>query len=114
MAFGPKLVRYPDGTEVTLGDVISVPIPTGTALGRIVMLGDSYEHLEIDEGFLSWVNRERLLADNSAVIEWVNDNPFKHDDPRYAPVGDYMFTPIDQWVSLVSRANGQADGNVDC
>ena len=92
-------MKYNDGTEVQLGDVVLVPIPEGTAKARIVMLGDTYEHLPIDTQFVSWVKTDKVLKESSAVVEWLNDNPFAHDEPQYAPVGNYMFTAIDEWVT---------------
>jgi hypothetical protein len=38
-------MRYSDGLEVRLGDTVSVPVPTGESLARVVMLGNSHEHL---------------------------------------------------------------------
>ena len=93
-------MKYNDGTEVQLGDVILVPVPEGTAKARIVMLGDTYDHLPIDEQFLSWVITDKVLKKSSVVVEWLNDNAFAHDDPQYAPVGNYMFTAIDEWVKI--------------
>lgn len=63
------------------------------------MLGDNYSHLKIDEQFLSWVKEERVLQESSVVVEWLGNNPFAHADPRYAPVGNYMFTVIDEDVT---------------
>jgi hypothetical protein len=95
-------MRYADGSTVTLGDLVTVPVAAGTtAKGRVVMLGESYAHLDIDAGFLEWVTREKLLGPSSIVIEWVEENPFAHNDPRYAPVGRYMFSPLDDWVNRV-------------
>ena len=91
-------MRYRDGCPVALGDVVNVPVPGGTAKARVVMLGETYEHLDIDTGFVEWVTRDRVLAQTSIVIEWIGENPFAHDDPRYAPVGNYMFSPLDEWV----------------
>lgn len=91
-------MRYHDGSPVALGDFVEVPIPIGTARARIVMLGDTYEHLELDAGFLSWVKTERILRESAVVIEWLCENPFAHDDPNYAPVGNYMFTDVDENV----------------
>jgi hypothetical protein len=91
-------MQYPDGTPAKLGDVVSVPVPSGSAKARIVMLGDTYEHLDIDATFVSWVKKEKKLAPNEIVIEWLEENPLAHNDPRYAPVGNYMFSPLDQFV----------------
>lgn len=91
-------MRYYDGTAVTLGDIVQVPIPSGSGRARVVMLGETYEHLDIDPGFLSWVKSDRVLRQGAVVIEWLGENPFAHDDPKYAPVGNYMFTDIDEHV----------------
>ena len=98
-------MKYHDGTEVLLGDVISVPTPEGFAKARVVMLGDNYTHLPIDEQFLSWVKEERVLQKSSVVIEWLDSNPFAHNDLQYAPVGDYMFTTIDEWITKETSAS---------
>lgn len=95
-------MKYHDGTEVLLGDVVSVPIPEGTAKARVVMLGDSYDHLPMDAQFLSWVKTDEVLQESSVVVEWLCDNPFSHEDPLHAPVGNYMFTAIDEWVTKVA------------
>ena len=61
------------------------------------MLGETYEHLDIDSRFLAWVDAGKVLQQSSVIIEWVETNPFAHDDPRYAPVGNYMFSTVDEW-----------------
>lgn len=91
-------MRYHDGSLVRLGDLVDVPIPSGTGRGRVVMLGDTYEHSDIDRSFLHWVKSEKVLRPTAIVIEWVEENPFAHDDPNCAPVGSYMFTDVDEWV----------------
>jgi hypothetical protein len=90
-------MRYHDGSEIALGDLVTVAVPSRTAKARVVMLGDTYEHVDIDSSFLSWVTSEKMLKANAVVIEWIGDNPFAHDDPQYAPVGNYMFSPVDEW-----------------
>ena len=91
-------MKYNDGSMVRLGDIVTVPVPAGTAKARVVMLGDSHAHLAIDERFLEWVKTERLLNPDSVVIEWLGPNPLSHSNSKYAPVGNYMFTPVDQHV----------------
>jgi hypothetical protein len=89
---------YHDGSPVRLGDVVDVPVATGIARARVVMLGDTYEHLQVEPGFLSWVKTDRILRSTAVVIEWLGDNPFAHNDPQYASVGNYMFTDVDEHV----------------
>jgi hypothetical protein len=91
-------MTYIDGSQLSLGDIVSVPVPKGAAKARVVMLGDTYEHLDIDPTFVAWVKAERRLGEKSVVIEWIGPNPLAHEDPRYAPVGNYMFTPVDEWM----------------
>jgi hypothetical protein len=92
-------MQYSDGSPVTLGDLVVVPVPSGKAKGRVVMLGENYTHLsDIDPEFLDWVRRAKALGPVSIIIEWVGENPFAHNDPRYAPVGRYLFSPLDEWV----------------
>jgi hypothetical protein len=95
-------MNYHDGSTVRLGDIVCVPIPSGSEKARVVMLGETYEHLEIDAQFLSWVTADKVLRADSIVIEWLEGNPLAHDDPRYAPVGPYMFTPLDEYVLRVA------------
>ena len=85
---------YDDGTTVALGDIVQVSMPDGPSTVRVVMLGDTKEHLAIDEGFRSWALEENLLRDDTVVVEWVGENPLAHDDAALAPVGNYMFTTL--------------------
>lgn len=91
-------MQYTDGSPIALGDIVTVPIPSGVAKARVVMLGGSYAHLDIDSRFVEWVKKDQALDRGSVVIEWLNGNPFAHDDPKHAPVGNYMFSPVDQYL----------------
>jgi hypothetical protein len=92
-------LHYYDGSIVTLGDVVCVPVPSGSAKARVVMLGETYEHLDIDEQFMAWVKEDRVLDASSVVVEWLGSNPFSHGDSTLAPVGNYMFSPLDEHVT---------------
>ena len=91
-------MKYFDGSHIALGDQVVLPVPSGTAKARVVMLGETYEHLEIDPGFVSWVKKDKVLDAGSVVVEWIGDNPFAHSDPAYAPVGNFMFSPADEFL----------------
>lgn len=93
-------MTYEDGTRVKLGDLVQIPVPAGLANARIVMLGDTLDHLDIDEDFRLWAVKEQLLANDAVVVEWVDGNPLAHDDPTLAPVGNYMFTRLFDCVRL--------------
>jgi hypothetical protein len=91
-------MTHSDGSTVRLGDIVAIQMADTVAKARVVMLGDSREHLGIDEEFIKWADSERLLSPTNAIIEWIGQNPLAHDDPKYAPVGDYMFTELDDCV----------------
>lgn len=91
-------MKYHDGSPVKLGDIITIPLRDGNAKARVVMLGDTREHLDIDERFVDWVESGELLEASEVVIEWVDRNPLAHDDPKYAPVNNYMFTGLDDCI----------------
>ena len=83
---------------------MSLPVPAGEALARIVMLGDTLEHQGLSTDFLDWVKSANVLAPGSVIVEWLDGNPFAHTDPNLAPVGNYMFTAVDEWLQLKTRA----------
>ena len=58
-------------------------------------------HNETLEGFIEWVESEKLLAASQVIVEWVDRNPLAHSDPQYAPVGNFMFTGLDCCVKRV-------------
>lgn len=91
-------MKYSNNKKVFLGDIVTVPVPGGTTKAQVVMLGETYEHLDIDKQFLSWVKESKVLKPDSIVIEWIGENPFAHNDARYASVGNYMFTVLDESV----------------
>jgi hypothetical protein len=97
-------MKYHDGSEMRLGDIVRTPIGKDVSTrGRVVMVGDTLDHLDIDPQFVSWVKKSQKLRSSQVVIEFMDKNPFEHEDPRFAPVGDYMFTPVDEWLTLESR-----------
>lgn len=97
-------MNYNDGSKVLLGDIVNVPTPDGDKETRVVMLGDSGEHLEIDPDFIRWVVRDNILASTSIFVEWLGANPFAHENPKFAAVGNYMSTTVDEYVHFISRA----------
>jgi hypothetical protein len=48
------------------------------------MLGETYGHLDIDAKFVAWVERDRVLKPSAIVAEWLDGNPFAHEDLQYA------------------------------
>jgi hypothetical protein len=95
---------YRDGSEILLGDIVEISMPDGPEIAKVVMLGENYEHLDIDKTFTDWVHGDRILGAESIVIEWIDHNPLEHNDPKYAPVGNYMFTGISSGVKFIQRS----------
>ncbi len=84
-------MKYECGTEVMLYDVITVGYgPDQESMARVVAIGADLAIDEIDQAFYSWAKREGIINEETVVIEWLGVNPLGHDDPNYAPVGNYM------------------------
>src|SRR4030043_1443641 len=84
-------MKYKCGTGAMLGDEIMVQYgPNQEALARVVAIGLDLVIDEIDPAFYSWAKSEGIIDKDTVVVEWVGANPLSHDDPNYAPVGNYM------------------------
>jgi len=101
-------VQYFDNREIELGDIVELDMPGGRERARVVMLGCTYEHLELKGSFESWVKGEKILQESAIVIEWIGENPLAHNDPSYAPVGNYMFTDLHEYIKLIGRVKSAA------
>jgi len=96
-------MEYFDNQEIILGDIVTLDMPEGREQAKVVMLGSNYEHLEIENSFETWVKKDKVLNSDSIVIEWIGANPLAHDDPNYAPLGNYMFMGISEDLKLIKR-----------
>jgi hypothetical protein len=84
-------MKYECGTEVMLGDEIMVGYgPNQDALARVVAIGIELAIVGIDKEFYSWAKSEGIIDQESVIIEWLEGNPLEHNDPKYAPVSNYM------------------------
>ena len=93
-------MNYPDGSPARLGDIVTIRLRDCNAKARIVMLGDTREHLNLDKKFVDWVENDKTLLEPSQVIvEWMDRNPLAHNDPKYAPVSNHMFTGLDACIT---------------
>lgn len=95
-------MNYYDGSPAKLGDIVVVRLADRDAKARIVLLGDTEECLDVEAEFIEWSRAEGLLRPSYVLIEWVDPNPFAHDDPRFSPVGNFMFTELDSCVVRVN------------
>lgn len=74
-----------------LGDEIMAEYgPNQQALARVVAIGTDQAVEAIDQQFYKSARDEGMIDRVSVVIEWMNENPLAHNDPNYAPVGNYM------------------------
>lgn len=84
-------MKYQCGTDAMLGDEIMVQHePNREALARVVAIGTEQAVSDIDQSFYSWAKAEVIITPETVVIEWIEANPLAHDDPKHAPVGNYM------------------------
>ena len=80
-------MKYNSGETIQLGDIVSVPVPTGDALAKVIFLGETYEHNSLEESFSERVIESKHLRSDSIYVEWVNKSPLEHNNENYAPVG---------------------------
>ncbi|WP_444904430.1 hypothetical protein ACJJIU_05655 [Microbulbifer sp. CnH-101-E] len=97
-------MEYHDNQNVRLGGIVELDMPDGREKARVVMLGDTYKHLEFEASFESWVKKDKILKSDSIVIEWLGKNPLGHSDPNYDLVGNYLFTGISADLKPIGRA----------
>jgi hypothetical protein len=84
-------MKYSCGTEVMLGDEIMASYgPKQESLARVVAIGLDLAVENIDRQFYGWAKEEKIISDESVIIEWKDENPMAHNDPNYSPVGNYM------------------------
>lgn len=99
-------MKYECGTEVKLGDVIMSGYGPGQeALARVVAIGLDLAIDEIDQDFYSWAKSEGIIKKDTVVIEWLETNPFEHDNPKYVPVGNYMTLQCICCETFIRRAS---------
>jgi len=98
-------MEYHDNQKISLGDIFELDMSDGRERAKVVMLGSNYQHLELSESFETWVKKDKILDTDSIVLEWIGKNPLAHDNPNYAPVGNYMFTGISEDLKLIKRNN---------
>ncbi|HUH66170.1 MAG TPA: hypothetical protein VLZ07_07045 [Syntrophales bacterium] len=74
-----------------LGDEVIVQYgPNRESLAHVVAIGLDLVIDEIDPAFYSWAKSKAIIVEDTVVVEWVGANPLSHNDPNYAPVGNYM------------------------
>ena len=87
-------MKYPDGTPALLGDIVTIPLSDGPHEGRIVMLGDTMEHLNLHSELVKWIIDDKIMDHTTIAVQWIGQNSLAHNDPQYAPVGDIIFTEL--------------------
>ncbi len=85
-------MKYEDGQDVRLGDVVTITLADGDHKAKIVILGDSGEYGGIDVETAKWVLESGHVGQDQVMAEWVEENPLSHDDPAYAPVANTIST----------------------
>jgi hypothetical protein len=84
-------MKYQCGQLVLLGDEIMVQYgPNQKSMARVVAIGFNDTSDDIDQSFFSWAKDTGIITDETVVVQWIDQNPLSHHDPKYAPVGNYM------------------------
>lgn len=106
-------MKYGCGTEVMLGDeIMAVYGPDQESLARVVAIGTDLVIDGIDEGLYYWAKDDGILEKETVVIEWLETNPLEHKDPKYAPVGNYMFLQSICCEEFIRRGREKKGGQV--
>ena len=79
--------------------------PGQEALAIVVAIGLDLAIDEIDQDFYSWAKSEGIIKKDTVVIEWLETNPFEHDNPKYVPVGNYMTLQCICCETFIRRAS---------
>ncbi len=98
-------MKYADGSTVSLGDIVSLPLHDGSHEAKIVILGDTFEHLDLEYSFVNWVRDDEVIDDHSIGVRILGPNPLEHNDPNFAPVGDIIFTSLDEDIRKIRNEN---------
>jgi hypothetical protein len=82
---------------ISLGDIVTVYLGDNkTAKARVVMLGDTYEHLNLDALYVDWLRRDRVLEPSAIVIEWLDRNPYALHAKGATQVDNFLITEPDE------------------
>ena len=87
-------MKYPDGQIIELGDTVSLDMPNGWQEARVVMLGSTREHLEINQDSLDWYGSEGMDS-TDILVQWTLEG-----EPQE---GGYMATNTNCCIELVAR-----------
>jgi hypothetical protein len=85
-------MKYDDGKDVRLGDIVSIELADGVRTARVVLLGDTAEYAGVDDKTAKWAIESKYVGKGEIMAEWTEGNPFAHIDPAYAPVGNTIST----------------------
>lgn len=81
---------YNSGDIVRLGDLVEVELPDGQHQARVVMIGETGEHVSIAKDTVAWMTASGHVGKGRILIEWVTGNPLEHGDQNFAPVSNTL------------------------
>ena len=87
-------MQYPNGERIELGDTVSIDMPDGWQEARVVMLGGTREHLNLDQELIDWFGGKGMES-TEILVQWLEDG-----EPR---TGRYMTTHVSCCINLISR-----------
>ena len=85
-------MKYECGTEVMLGDEIMVQYgPDKRNIGTSgCYRAWTRSLITLTNHFILGLRVKQSSIKISVVVEWIEANPLSHNDPNYAPVGNYV------------------------
>ena len=64
-------MKYRDGADVRLGDVVNVPVPVGRQRrGSSCWVRPTNTWIS-EPSFITWVKKDKVLKPTSIVVEWL-------------------------------------------
>lgn len=91
-------MNYESGERILLGDTVRFDSgPNQYVSAKVVMLGEDFSHLKLEQKLLDWVVADKVLDSEGVVVEVASE------------AGRYMFTTI-CCVELIQRLSAGSEG----
>lgn len=91
-----------------LGDIVRVGLHDGDHAGRVIIIGDTGECDGIDARTAKWALESGHVGKQNIMLQWCENNPLAHDDPKYAPVSNTLSTSL-RGVVMIRRKEQLSD-----
>lgn len=104
-------MKYEDGQIVRLGDIVDIELGDAVHRAKVVLLGDTGQYSDLDENTAKWAIESGHVEKANIMTAFVGENPFEHNDPRYAPMSNSLSTNLSGVVLVRRSGEPSAEGN---